>query len=372
MQRRQFNTYLSTLLLSAALPSFALAEGLIEGSVKGEARYASASADKDQQHWLIVFNQKGTELARHPLPSRAHQVISHPTKPWVFVVARRPGQYLLGFDLKTGQQIANLTADTGQDFCGHMQISANGRYLYTTENISQTSEGLIGVRDIDANFNQIQSLKSGGIGPHQLKLNYSGDTLVVANGGIHTRDRVKLNLESMQSNLSYIDLATGEIKQKVALKEEYFQLSIRHIDINQHDQVLIAMQYQGAKSDQVPLVAIHQQGQPSLQYLSIPMAEFFQLKQYCGSACFDSSGGIAAISAPKGDRILFWDIAKNRYLSSRKVRDGCGITKDSQAQSFIVSSGRGKVYQINPVSGEKQTLLSNKTLQWDNHLASVG
>ncbi len=363
MQRRQFNTYLSTLLLSAALPSLAFAGN--------EARYASASADKDQQHWLIVFNQKGSELTRHPLPSRAHQVISHPTKPWVFVVARRPGQYLLGFDLKTGKQIANLTAQAGQDFCGHMQISADGSYLYTTENISQTSEGLIGVRDIDADFKQTQSLNSGGIGPHQLKLTHSGDTLVVANGGIHTRDREKLNLDSMQSNLSYISLATGKIKQTVVLQEEYFQLSIRHIDINQNDQVLIAMQYQGAKSDQVPLVAIHQQGQQSLQYLTIPMTEFFQLKQYCGSACFDSSGGIAAISAPKGDRILFWDLANNSYLASVKVRDGCGIAKDSQAQSFIVSSGRGKVYKINPVSGDKQTLLNNKAIQWDNHLASV-
>ena len=363
MQRRQFNRYLSTLLLSAALPSFAFAEG--------EARYASACADKDQQHWLIVFNHQGKELARHPLPSRAHQVLTHPTKPWVFVVARRPGQYLLGFDLKTGEQVASLTAETGKDFCGHMQISADGRYLYTTENESLTSEGFIGIRDIEANFQQINAISSAGIGPHQLLLNQAGDTMVVANGGIHTRDRVKLNLETMQSNLSYIELATGAVKQQVSLESEHFQLSIRHIDINQRDQVLIAMQYQGAMSDQVPLVATHSLGQESVNYLSIPMQEFFQLKQYCGSACFDKSGDIAAISAPKGDRVLFWDVAKNTYLSSSKVRDGCGIAKDSHGQSFIVSSGRGKVYQINPVSGEKQTLLSNKTIQWDNHLASV-
>ncbi|MEH6446558.1 MAG: DUF1513 domain-containing protein [Oceanospirillaceae bacterium] len=361
MQRRQFNTYLTSILLSTAFSGVAIAST--------ELSYASASVDKEGQHWLVVFNSSAVEKMRYPLPSRAHQVIKHPIKPWALVVARRPGQYLLVVDLTTAKLVKQVDVAQGQDFCGHLQISQNGRYLYTTENTTQTSQGLVVVRDMHNQFNLVQQFSSGGIGPHQLKLSADGNTMVVANGGIHTLDRVKLNLESMQSNLSYIDLTTQKITEQVALPgQEYVQLSIRHIDVNNSDKTLIAMQYQGEMTDKVPLVATHQRGQP-LQILAIPDQEFYQLKQYCGSACFDRSGNTVAVSAPKGDKILFWNLAKNQFLGSTKVRDGCGITQGESNASFVVSSGRGKVYKIQANTQKKQPVLNNKSIQWDNHLA---
>ncbi len=362
--RRRFSGYLGCLLLSAALPRV--------GMANSPSSYASASVDDRGQHWLIVFDQLANQQIKYPLPSRAHQVLKHPTQPWLLVVARRPGQYLLVIDLNTGALVQHITASAGQHFCGHMQISADGRFLYTTENLTRNSAGLIVVRDFFEQLQTLQQFSSGGIGPHQLKLCDAGKTLVVANGGIHTKNRQKLNLQQMHSNLSYINLATSEITEQVMLDAEYAQLSIRHIAVDDSSRVLIAMQYQGERTALVPLVALHQRGEP-LDYLAIPETDFFQLQQYCGSACFDRTGSVVAVSAPKGDSILFWDLANNnRYLHKIKVKDGCGITAGASEGEFIVSSGRGRVYQINPRQASKTLLLKNTAIQWDNHLAAVG
>ncbi|MCJ8299828.1 MAG: DUF1513 domain-containing protein [Pseudomonadales bacterium] len=361
MRRRQFNTYLGSLLLSAVLPQM--------GHTSPGQYYASASVDGGGQHWLIVFDQFAVEQLRFPLPSRAHQVLKHPTEDWLLVVARRPGQYLLIIDLHNSKLLAQIEPRDGQHFSGHLQISADGRYLYTTENVSATSEGLIVVRELVGRYDSVGQFSSGGIGPHQLKLNSTEKQIIVANGGIHTRDRVKLNLQQMQPNLSYINLANGIIERQLLMDKQYSQLSIRHIDVSADDVVLIAMQYQGERTARVPLVATHSQA-GKLQFLNIPQQEYFQLKHYCGSGCFDRSGKNVAVSAPKGDKILFWDLPKQRYLGSVKVRDVCGVAPGPEAGSFVVSSGRGRVYQINPHSWKKSSLLKSVTLRWDNHLTS--
>ena len=367
MERRDFTRYLSSVLLCSALPRVSSA------SQKGDSEqhwFASASVDAKGKHWLLAFDQEGTQQLRYALPSRAHQVIKHPHQPWLLVVSRRPGNYLLVIDMPSGKLVSQYTAQEQQHFCGHMQISSNGQLLYTTENITATSEGQVVVRDLYASGKVVGQFSSGGIGPHQLKLTALQDKLIVANGGIHTRGREKLNLEVMQANLSYINLASQSIEQQVVLDADLAQLSIRHIDVNQEGQVLIAMQYQGERTAQVPLVALHKPD-TGLSFLEIPKAEYFSLQHYCGSACFDRSGQIMAVSAPRGDRVLFWRVANAEFITSVKVRDGCGIAPAEAANEFVISSGRGRVYRYNPLLASKALMLNNSALQWDNHLASI-
>ena len=363
MRRRDFSAYLGGVLLCTALPGIGRAS-----DDHSSPWYASASVDAQGQHWLIAFDRNGVQRMRYALPSRAHQVIKHPIKPWLLVVARRPGQYLLVIDMHTNRLVSKLATRREQHFSGHLQVSADGRLLYTTENSTATSQGLIVVRDLYAQGRIISQFSSGGIGPHQLKLMIDDDILIVANGGIHTRGREKLNLTSMQPNLSYINLSKQSIVEQVSLAPQLAQLSIRHLDVNRSGQVLIAMQYQGERTAQVPLVALHQRG-VALSFLQIPDAQYFSLQHYCGSACFDTSGQILAVSAPRGDKILFWQLGTQQYLGQVKVRDGCGITTAQHSGEFLISSGRGRVYRYNPLSKQKQLVLNNPQLQWDNHLA---
>jgi len=368
MRRRDFTHYLSSILLGAALPvTGQVATARTERAVNW---FASASEDSDGNHALVAFDQLGVEHLRYALPSRAHQVLKHPHKPWLLVIGRRPGHYLLVVDINSGELVADFQCTVGQHYCGHMQISADGQRLYTTENLTRSSEGLIVVRDIYDNGRVLKQFPSGGLGPHQLLLSAHEQYLVVANGGIHTKGREKLNLSSMRSNLSYIDLSSSTIAEQVSLDQALSLLSIRHIARNSEGDVLIAMQYQGERTAQVPLVALHKRG-TELSFLDIPATEYFTLKHYCGSACFDRSGQTMAISAPRGDKILFWSRASKAYLGSVKVRDGCGLAATLNAGEFTISSGRGRVYQYHVKSATKQLLLNNPAQQWDNHLAAL-
>jgi hypothetical protein len=367
MQRRQFNRYLTAVLLSTVFPR---ANNALAVGEKPCQWLASASEDFKGRHWLIVVDINSVEQLRYQLPNRAHEVIKHPSKPWLLVVARRPGNYLIIIHMHTGHLVSEFTSAVQQHFCGHMQVSIDGRYLYTTENITATSDGLIVVRDLFAQGRIIGQFSSGGIGPHQLRLSPQGSHLIVANGGIKTLRREKMNLASMQSNLSYIYLATKSIEERVVLNQQYSQLSIRHIDVNNDGWVLIAMQFQGARTEQVPLVGLHKANK-GLTFLAIPDSQYFSLKHYCGSACFDSSGQTMAISAPKGDKILCWSLNNHQYIGTVKVRDGSGLAKTDIAGEFIISSGRGRMYRYNAYSTQKQLLLNDPSMQWDNHLASL-
>jgi hypothetical protein len=369
VKRRAFNRYLGGVILGGSLTSqFVIAQAK-QGSTNNAMLYGSASVDEQGLHWLVVFNEQAEQLLKHPLPSRAHQVLKHPSKPWVLVIARRPGQYLQIIDLETKALIKQLEPSAGQHFSGHMQISSDGKWLYTTENITDTSQGKVVVRDLN-DFTVSEQFTSGGIGPHQLILDNQANVMVVANGGIHTKDRKKLNLESMQANLSYIDLVTKEVLEQAFLSKAHFQLSIRHIDINTAGEVAIAMQYQGERTDIVPLVATHKRGE-ELTFLEIPDNQYFQIKHYCGSVCYDSTGDTVAVSAPRGDRILFWQVRTANYIGSIKVRDGCGVARSSIKGHFAVSSGRGKLYQVDPLRQTKTSFMNDQSLQWDNHLATI-
>lgn len=104
----------------------------------------------------------------------------------------------------------------------------------------------------------VAEFDSGGIGLHELLWMGSGRTLVVANGGIAThpdQPRRKLNLDTMQPNLSLLDAASGRLlDQAPALNS---QASLRQLARTDEDEVVVAMQYEGAPSDDVPLIATY-------------------------------------------------------------------------------------------------------------------
>ncbi len=198
---------------------------------------------------------------------------------------------------------------------------------------------------------------------------------MVANGGILThpdRGRDKLNLDSMRPSLAYIDLHSGELLEQVEPPAELHQLSIRHLDVNADGKVVIALQYQGAKYDDVPLVAMHQRGQ-ALQLLRAPDNVNRAMKQYCGSARFDASGRYAAISSPRGDLVTFWDSRDGQYLGQCKTRDGCGLAATRLPGEFLISTGSGRLYRFDMASQKRQRIKldANLSVAWDNHMTLV-
>ncbi|GGC10411.1 hypothetical protein GCM10011352_41120 [Marinobacterium zhoushanense] len=331
---------------------------------------ASAADTADGSHLLVVMDELGSSLLRHPLPDRAHHVAAHPSKPWVAAVARRPGYYIDLVDYTSGQLQQRIEPQPGRHFYGHAIFTRDGQGLWVTEMDMASGEGRVTLRNLATPQQPVRDFSSGGIGPHELLLAPDASTLVVANGGILTDGRDKLNIDSMTPSLAYIDQDTGRLLEQRFLPHEDHQLSIRHIDINSRGEVIIALQYQGDIADDKPLVALHRRGS-ELRLLKAPTEINRQMAQYCGSARFDSSGRIAAVSAPRGNLITFWDVDNSRYLTSLKAADGCGLAATEEPEVFIASSGRGHCYTLYPREEYREPLRlppQLSSLAWDNHM----
>ena len=272
---------------------------------------------------------------------RGHAFAVAPYKQTAVVFARRPGCYACAFNLIEGKFTNEFSTPENRHFYGHGVFSKDERLLYATAN----------------NFQE-----------------------VVANGGILTHPdlpRVKLNLPSMSSSLCYVDRHSGRLLQKIQPEPSLFQLGIRHIDVSKTDTVAVAGQYEGPAGNLVPLVALHHiQGVPNsgsnhdLQFLVGPRKVLRAMKQYCGSVCFDSSGQVCAVSAPRGNLTTFWDTFTGHFLSAVKVRDSSGVAPCEHAGEFLASSGNGEIFVIASHSSNKFPLKMPdfKPDHWDNHL----
>lgn len=371
LNRRHFTQQLIASIALAGVPVSALTAASSSGLL------ASATEDSEGNHWLQVLGDSGQHLHSIGLPARAHQVIFHPQRPWVAVVARRPGYYLWLVDYQTGKIVQKIEPQANFHFYGHAAFSADGSTLFTTENHITNGEGKVVVRDIDTVANnevQIRNVfDSYGIGPHQLALMADKKTLVIANGGIKTHPdhpRKKLNIDTMQPSLVYLDAQSGKLQEQVFPSSEYHQLSLRHFDVNAEGKLIIGFQYQGEPFNQVPLIATHKQGQ-SLQFLWAPEPVNLAMKHYVGSACFDKSGQFAMLSSPRGNLVTLWDMQNNQFIDKVNCYDGCGLAS-SKAGVFLISNGAGDIFEYDLLSQQK-TPLNIKGLpkqSWDNHMSA--
>ena len=367
----------SFLALLAAIPLQLRAAKVQPDGVIAPQRLLSACQEKDDSyHFLAVDYQRSEtgqhrarELFRHRLPARAHQVLVNQDASQVCVIERRPGKRFDVLDLHKGTLQHRVSCEDGYHLYGHAQYSADGRFLITAEQKSGVDNGVLVFRDANDPIKIIKRLDSGGVGPHEFRL-LNDNTLVVANGGIRTRGREKLNLDIMQPNLAYIDLISGRILETHQMDSRFHQCSIRHIALNPQGQVLVAMQFEGERSVLAPLIALHQRGQ-ALQPLAMPQDLHVKLNHYTGSACIDSSGRFAAVSAPRGNRIVCFDLDSQICLGAVTVSDGCGLAPTTEEGGFFVSSGRGRLYRVSAISMKKTRLdaILTKDVRWDNHLS---
>ncbi|WP_290698178.1 DUF1513 domain-containing protein [Amphritea sp.] len=368
INRRHFCQILGSAVL---LPSLTLAAD--DASRSAKPKFASAAKDSAGQFHLYLIGQQGEVMLDHLLPGRAHHTEVHPQLPLLACIARRPGSFIDLVDYREQRLVKRIIAGSGRHFFGHGIFSDDGRWLITTENEISSGQGRVVIRALEANYPIIADYPSDGIGPHELVQQPGSPVLIVANGGIHTHPdhgREKLNLDHMQPSLLRLNILTGKRLEQQQLPAHLHQLSIRHIDTNQQGTTVIALQYQGDKGHNLPLVAVHHPGQP-IELLRAPPAVNLAMKGYCGSARFDHSGRFAAVSAPRGDLISFWDLHENRFISSIKSRDGCGLAATGNSTEFIISAGTGRCLRHNLQRGTTVRLPSTIATAWDNHLATL-
>lgn len=361
ISKRQFVFGSAALGLIGVLP---LASRAVSSSQKPRKQWLiSACNDNHGQHYAAAFDETGQLISRVALPARGHGVIAHPNKPGHgLIIARRPGYYAIEIDFTSGQIVRHIKPTQGQHFFGHGLFSSDGKYLITTENHTDTGQGKIVLR-YSHNYRIANQFDSGGIGPHEALPMPDGKTMVVANGGILTHPdtpRKKLNLDTMAPNLSYIDIRSGKILAQYQLDNP--KLSIRHLAISKTGKVIGGLQYQGGKTDLVPLAFSHQ-GQEPLQYLKAPDSLWQQMNQYTASICINDEGKTAAISCPRGNMVTYWNLHTGEFIKDIPLKDGAGLALFNN--NIVATSGKGRAV----FEGNRHLAFDN--VRWDNHLVAI-
>ncbi|BBN83441.1 hypothetical protein PA25_34260 [Pseudoalteromonas sp. A25] len=356
MSRREFCK--RVLAMSA---SICVMQALSGCTVNVLPRFASAYTDNHGDHYVGWFNGQGEILGKVAIDSRAHDLCYVPDNDSLLVFSRRPGRVMYVIDVNENKIRHRIDSAENQHFFGHGTLSLDGRFLYTTENKFDPSyhayEGLIVVRNTH-NYKVEAQFNSGGIGPHQLAMLRQQNTLVVANGGIHThpaRPRTKLNIDSMKPNLSYIDISSGKVVETVLPPDN--QLSTRHLCLAKNDTVYVGCQYQGPAHYVKPLVFSHSRGE-QLHALPASDEQWRSFKQYIASLAVSHDDHKLAVTSPRGGVVGVWDRhLQNLPVIENKI-DCAGIAP--YQDEFIASTGSGIL------SSYKHQV--KHELHWDNHM----
>ena len=338
-----------------------ISTGLLSNTAHGSARdddvlFAAGFRDKNGEFGLALLSEAGEIIHQHKLPARGHGVTANAHSDHAVIFARRPGNFALAFDpnMRTTPTLFKTPID--RHFYGHGAFSSDGKLLFASENDFETGDGKIGIYDVRNGFLRIGEFASGGIGPHEIIMLPDQKTLCVANGGIKTHPqfpRTKLNLDSMRSNIAFIDVTSGLIRAVHPLPETWSQLSMRHMAADYEGTVWIGGQYEGNALDQAPLLAKISDGE-TLAFINLPTKHLFGLKNYVGSVTINENDGIIAFSSPKGGRVLLVDRSSGQVIKSQNAKGTCGLAP--HLNSIITSSENGRF-------GEK-----NHKVNWDNHI----
>jgi len=350
--------FLAALLAAGAAPRLGWA-------AVGNPSYLAAAREADGSFALYGLDTTGAARFRVPLPARGHAGAGHPARAEAVAFARRPGRYALVLDCARGGVLHRLSPPEGRQFNGHGVFAADGAVLFTSEQVNDGSDGVIGIWDVGAGYTRAGEMASGGIGPHDLRLMPDGATLVVANGGIATdpTDRRKLNIAVMRPNLSYLSLS-GTILDRIELDQALRQTSIRHLAVRADGLVGVAMQSEGEAGAAPPLLALHRRG-GAVHLAEAPLADELAMQGYAGSVAFSGEGDELAITSPRGGRLhRFSDTGT--FLGALSRADVCGLAP--LGAGYLASDGLGGLLSVSPRGAVP---LARRTCAWDNHVVAL-
>ena len=327
--------------------------------------YISSLKQADGNHLAVVIDATGSIQFQANLPDRGHDTAIDPDRRTAVIFARRPGRFALVLDLKKQQQDFAFETAINRHFYGHGFFSSDGRLLFASENDFENDRGVIGIYSVQNKYHRIGEFETKGIGPHQILLKSDKNTIVVANGGIATHpdypDR-KLNLASMQSSISYLDINSGDLIDQVFLPKSLHKLSMRHIAEAVDGAIWFGGQYEGYTKDNVPLVGRHK-FYKQIDFLQTETLRSYELKQYIGSVSANKDGIFIATSCPRAGLVLIWDTIKMNLITKRWIPDVCGVAP--YKNDFFFSDGFGNLWQENNV------VLKTAESKWDNHIRNI-
>ncbi|MBO0613631.1 DUF1513 domain-containing protein [Thiothrix fructosivorans] len=181
--------------------------------------------------------------------------------------------------------------------------------------------------------------------------------------------RRKLNLDTMQPSLVYVDAASGKKIDEYRLPDHH--LSIRHLLVTATGDVGVALQYEGDLYQRQPqsLVAWQTHGK-DLQLLGIKPTAIQLFNGYMADLAYDPHQKILAVTSPRGNHITFWNIETQTFLSASSLTEPSGIQFMPNTETFLVSGATGELHTVtaSPTEISATKLQYMSATLWDNHL----
>lgn len=362
-------SFLATITL---LPWLSIKVDLARASnpfIKVKDYFLNGHHNQAGKFYVSGFNAIGSEQFRMPLPEMPHGFAIDPSKNSRLVIF--PG--LLGtkaiiMDIIGTKQLAEIKIRSGRCFNGHGVFSPDGKLLFATENILETSEGVIGVYDA-ITFAFLRELPGHGLGPHGIRMLPDGKTLVVASGGLRTypeTGKYYLDLNNMHSALLFIDAQKGSLlaRREIAVH----RLSIRNMYFAADNTILVTCQYKGKR--EIPKLVGIMQGMGEIEMLEIDDDNLWSMQNYTGGSAV--VGDVFAVSCPRGNLLTLWDLKSKKFIKSVKIKDVSGVQPCDQGRNFIASANTGELYKIDAKS-LKATRLDEvwENAKWTNHMVKT-
>lgn len=337
----------------------------------------SAANTLDGSHQLQSARLGSNIAVSTTLPVRAHAAAMRPGGKHVIAVSRRPGTQCFVADVASGEILHTLESPTGRHYLGHGVFDVQGRFFFATENSYDESplpdltprDSVIGIYDANQDYERIGELPTYGVGAHEVVLAADGKTLIIANGGIYThpsRPREKLNLDSMQPSLAYVDIDDGSLLDKQSLGDS--QLSIRHLAYSASGTVVVGCQHAGTPTSAAPLLYTHNVGD-TLRPLQGSEATWEQFDSYIASVAIHHQTGRVAATSPNGGLVGFWELTDGAFLGSQKITDCAGIAVADDC--FVVTTGLGEIAAVDAYDLSSRGTRTSDNTRWDNHCLVV-
>lgn len=346
------------------MPAFVSAEGAADESFGLGSIFSEHSLLGSPTSQAVPTSFRGHGLAQHP--KQTHLVV---------MMGRRPSQQAMVVDVLTQTAVAVFQSPSAYIFEGHACFSFDGDFLFTSESLAKNGEGRVGIYRTD-NWLRVGEWSSYGVGPHELKLMpaLSGNSqLVVANGGIFSRERKPQNLESMQSSLAIVDANTGELLAQHKVQEP--KASLRHIDVASDGSVAVAMQVQRSVMHTQALVPLAATLKPGGELTLLPEPEqvISRLQDYMGSVAIHNASRTAGFTSPKGDLAVFWNIDSGEFKGYHAFHDVCGVSVSQDQNFFVLSNSAGHVRQLSAATLKEDVgrRVHFAHRRWDNHMLTL-
>ncbi len=332
---------------------------------------AAAWRDGDQHHVGLIEPASARVLKSLVLPTRPHGLLVEPDGALV-VAARRPGDWLLRWQPRTGRQ-QWAWAEPGRAFNGHVLRHGPRLLASATDTDADTGapaeQGRLLVLRAD-DLSPLDDWASHGADPHAMLLHQG--RLWVANGGIPTRPetgRAKLDLDRMDSSLVALEPAAGRLQGQWRLPDR--RLSLRHLAAA-GARIGVALQAEHddpATRRHAPLLAVWADGRLTLPAPHGPAEETGgktggetggETGGYGGDIAADGAGFV--VSATRAGRLLRWQPAMG-WLSPLALAEAGAL---AVAGGAVWAGGAGALQTL---PGRRRDWPA--ALQLDNHWRAV-